>query len=216
MNSQTQWVNKACLPTVGGKPIESKKADFALSFSPQHPEISQQYAALRTPGQEPFALSQMNDISTSKLVLFIGAEVKKLGGNEAEAKAQLFNWLGAGVIKMRKLVRKINYTAVNTLPQLGWTIVGHDWKLYMAIGRGNKAEDEISIIGPLQGYTVDTTGFLGAFKLLRLMENIKQWAKEQYWSWYVKTIIDPLKGLTKSPEEAAEDEEIEEGDVSDA
>ena len=157
----------------------------------------------------------MKDLCTSKLVLYLGAKVLKHGENEAEAKADLFTWLGAGVIKMRKLLRKVGRSPNTTLPHLGWTIVGHDWKLYMAIGRGNSSDDEISIIGPLHSYTADTASFVGVFKLLRLMEDIKQWAGERYWPWYLINILDPLKGLAKSTEEVIDDEEDEEDDISD-
>ncbi|KAL9098026.1 MAG: hypothetical protein Q9163_006229 [Psora crenata] len=207
---QTQTINTSYLPRIDGVPIESKKADFALSFSPQHPDVKSHYTALQVPGSEPSTLSQLNDVCTRKLALYLAAEVKKFGGNEMEAEAQLFTWLAAGVTKSRKLLKKAKFASSDTLPLLGWTIVGHRWELYMALGKGIEEASEINIFGPFRTCAVDTRTYFSVFKLLRINERIKLWAREQYWPWFCEAVLDPLKGLPKTPEEMDEDEEDDE------
>lgn len=166
-----------------------KKADFALAFSPLHPEVEQKYKSMADRyGARP-PLSQMNDDYTQSLALIAGAKVKGRGGNELEGNGQCFQWLGAGVQKLRSMID----TNETTYPLLGWVIVGSKWELYMAVGLGNRPKDEISVFGPLEGCAVDTRSPFGAFKLLRLMERVKDWARHVYWPWYCRVVvIEPL------------------------
>ena len=64
------------------------------------------------------------------------------------------------------------------LPLLGWSVVGHDWKFYIAYGEGNGVGDPVRILGPLDGGAVSTRGLVGVFKLLQLVERIKKWARD--------------------------------------
>lgn len=151
-----------------------------MSFNAAHPDVNKKYEQIGGSGRPN--LSQMSNISTSKLTLYLGAEVKIYGGDEVEAKGQLFTWLGTGIIKTRQLLIKMDkVTKDYTQPLIGWTIVGHEWKLYITVGMGNEWQDEIGIYGPIKACNVDTSGYLGVFKLLRLTERIKLWARETYW-----------------------------------
>ena len=123
-------------------------------------------------------------------------------GREKEGQAQLFTWFQAGVTRLRKLLNIVGSgtpTAESTLPLLGWTVVGERWELYMAIGEGNEATDPVLIIGPFRECQCDTTSFFGVFKLLQLMERVKDWARDVYWPWYCETVIEPLKLLKGQP-----------------
>ncbi len=197
ISSQTQSISKSCLQTSEDEAFPSKKADFAIAFSPSHPDVQKEYDALYSEGGVRPSLSQMNDVYTTTLALYLGAEVKKFGGDEVEARGQCFQWLGAGVKKLRDL---IDSTEV-TLPLLGWVIVGHRWELFMAIGKGNDPNDEVTVFGPIRGCTIETWSYFGAFKLLRLMERIKHWARKTYWPWYYKAVIEPLKLTTNDDDE---------------
>jgi hypothetical protein len=198
--SQSQMIDPNCLSVYGKPPtpVESKKSDFALSFSPKHPDVKEQYSKVQTASKELVTLSQMSDDCTSKLVLYLGAEVKKLGGNDVEAQGQIYTWLGSGITKRRQLMASAPQHTDQSLteqpmPLLGWTIVGHQWKLYMAFGDGNSMNDKISIIGPVPGCNVTTETYYDSFKLLRLEERIKTWARETYWPWFRDALLKPLK-----------------------
>lgn len=138
----------------------------------------------------------MSDIRTSQRGLYLGAEVKKPGGNENEAKGQLFTWLGSGIIKQRQL---LSQTASSqpipelTMPLVGYTIVGYRWEFYVAYGHGNKATDDIHILGPLPGVNIGTSSCLEAFRLLQFDERVKKWAKDRGWPWFRDRIMEPLK-----------------------
>ncbi|KAG8532425.1 uncharacterized protein KY384_002910 [Bacidia gigantensis] len=221
-NIQSQMINEACLPMNAGVTVESKKADFALAISPDHPDNATQYHALNSVDVvEHFTLSQMNDTCTSKLVLYAGIEVKKASGDKTKALAQLITWLAAGIMKRRKLLSKANESsptspsakhASTTPPLIGFLVHGHTWELFMAIGIGNNVDDKITILGPLRSLTFTTCDYSGCFSLLRLMENVKNWAQTKYWEWYVPAIIESLKGAEKSIAEIMEDNDMSDGD----
>ena len=194
--SQTQTIDETCLQICGDRVSQGKKADFALSFSPQHPDIRTHYDQMEIPGHGGSTLSQMSDICTSHRGLYLGAEVKKSGGNENEAKGQLFTWLGSGVIKQRQLLSQADPSQSvpeTTMPLVGYTIVGYRWEFYVAYGHGNNTTDDIYILGPLPGLNIGTSSYLDAFRLLQFDERVKNWAKHTYWPWFRDRIMEPLK-----------------------
>lgn len=199
--SQSQLIAPSCRPTYKGQQYQSKKTDFALAFCDEHPEVSQKYDELGSFLKRP-ALSQMNSISTSKMAFYHGGEVKTPRGSRIEAQAQLFYWLGTGIIRMRKLVEKIGRGTLATddlMPLLGRTIVGHTWEFYIAFGVSNKFHDEIHILGPVEALSCSISSWHNTFKLLQLEERIKDWARRVYWPWYCRAIIDPLKRVIDLP-----------------
>lgn len=190
--SQTQSIDKKYLQHFrDDNHFPHKKADFALAFSPIHPAVQKKYAEVRKPGEESPQLSQMNDVYTRTIALYLGAEVKKFGGNEEEARGQLFQWLGAGIMMLRTLIDDNHRTPPP--PLLGWVIVGHQWNLFMAVGDGNKSGDDILIFGPIPLCSVTTNNYFGTFKLLRLLERVKEWARRTYWPWFCDAVMKPLR-----------------------
>ena len=69
----------------------------------------------------------------------------------------------------------------------------------MAIGDGNQENDPIIIIGPFKSCQCDTFSYDGAFKLLQLIERVKDWARESYWPWYCEAIVEPVKMVKGQP-----------------
>ena len=51
----------------------------------------------------------------------------------------------------------------------------------MAIRDGNLEEDKIIILSPLRDYQCDTLSYVRAFRLLQLIERVKDWAWPSYW-----------------------------------
>ena len=127
-----------------------------------------------------------------------GTEVKKDGGNVVEGKGQLLTWMGAGITKIRQLLAEVNEgtpppPSKEAMPLLGWTVVGHRWELFAAAGMGNGVKDPIRVFGPILGCTIETRSWLGAFKLLQLIERVKEWMRDVYWPWFYKEVMAPLR-----------------------
>lgn len=75
------------------------------------------------------------DASTSQRPVACGLEVKEQGGDYNVAVMQLGIWCAAGLELVRTLWEEGSNAEgrVNTLrPMVGWTVVGHDWKLHIA------------------------------------------------------------------------------------
>ena len=150
--------------------------------------------------------------------MYAATEIKVPCGSRSEAQAQLFTWFQTGFTRLRKLLMKVGHgtPSVDTRqqPLLGWTAIGEVWDMYMAIGDGNQETDRIIIISPFETCRCTTNTYYGAFKLLQLMERVKDWAREVYWPWYCEAVIEPLKLVASMPiteeEKAAEAADIEE------
>ena len=69
----------------------------------------------------------MSDAYTSSVVLGCGVEIKESGGDYNEAVLQLGIWCSAGLQKRGEL-STIDISP-SQKPLLGWTIIGHEWKL---------------------------------------------------------------------------------------
>ena len=152
-----------------------------------------------------------------KLITYSATEIKTPSGLGSEAKAQLFTWFQAGFTRLRKLLKRVGKgtpTADSTLSLLGWTAIGELWDVYMAIGDGNQETDPILILGPFETCRCTTNSYFGAFKLLQLIERVKDWAREKYWPWYCEVVIEPLKLVQDQPmtqeESTAEAADVEE------
>ena len=149
--------------------------------------------------------------------MYSATEIKTPSGSGSEAKAQLFTWFQTGFARLRKLLKRVGNgtpTADSTQPLLGWTAIGEVWDVYMAIGDGNQESDPIIIIGPFETCRCTTNSYFGAFRLLQLIERVKDWARERYWPWYCGAVIEPLKLVQDQPmtqeERAAEAADVEE------
>ena len=130
-------------------------------------------------------------------------EVKPPGGNDTEATVQLFTMLGSIVIMMRQMATNIKSKYARTIdsipPCLGLTVVGHRWSLYVAFGKGNDASDQIVVMGPITDCACETSETVGVYKLLRLQECIKRWARMKFWPWYRRSVLEPIVGNPPLP-----------------
>lgn len=74
----SQSIDSIYLPNSTTPGLITKKADYALTFSPCHPEINKLYRPLLRKG---YILSQMTDAHTKRLAMASGAELKPAHGN---------------------------------------------------------------------------------------------------------------------------------------
>jgi len=154
---QTQSISSSLLPTHTSISF-AKKADLALAFSPSHPEVFRTLEPVHNQYPE-LSLSQMDDAYTMRVPLVAGVEVKERGGSYNEATVQLGVWCAAGLEKLRRLREERHEKRLRESgevdeplrregegeggpelpPFLGWTVVGHEWKLHVVWkdGSGN-------------------------------------------------------------------------------
>ncbi|PBP19287.1 hypothetical protein BUE80_DR009523 [Diplocarpon rosae] len=114
----------------------AKKADLALAFSCDHPSVAAAVEPVQKANPD-LCLSQMTDAYTSTVPLACCLEVKEGGGDYNEAILQLGIWCAAGLERLRGLRTLAEPNSRSDLeeelpPFLGWTIVGHDWKLHIS------------------------------------------------------------------------------------
>jgi hypothetical protein len=150
-------IDPTFLPTVDHIPV-TKKADYALAFTPDNLDIASLYNKLSLGGHN-YILSHMSDAYTSKIAMFCGIEVKSTAGSETEALTQLAIWSAGALENLRRLgcfgLRKQgaqydSYSCEQLLPIPGWTIIGNEWRLYIAYksdadeleSRGNTKQTE--------------------------------------------------------------------------
>ncbi|KAE8381618.1 hypothetical protein BDV26DRAFT_289258 [Aspergillus bertholletiae] len=137
--------------------------DYALSFSCRDPEVSNLYERVSL-GGHGYSISQTTDAFNKRTILFSGVEVKPDDGGKKEALAQLAIWLSANLEKMRRLGELVKRPLDVTdwlLATIGYTVVGHDWHVYIAYRIG----DEVHVVGPISAVLADTRSTYGILKL---------------------------------------------------
>lgn len=134
---QTQSIEPTFLPQHVSQSF-AKKADLALAFSSDHPKVATAIGLVHKANPD-MALSQMTDAYTSTVPLVCCLEVKERGGDYNEAIIQLGIWCAAGLERLRSLWTLSRSKSgshpeeVEELPPfLGWTVIGHDWKLHIS------------------------------------------------------------------------------------
>lgn len=89
----------------------------------------------------------MADTYTRLLVLFAAVEVKMEGGSDIEAKAQLAVNLASGLRCRKDLADaaggKAAIAAVADLPMMAWTVIGHQWNVYLGFVDSDSVDDRI-------------------------------------------------------------------------
>lgn len=91
----------------------------------------------------------MNNQFTEKLAMLAGIEVKPSAGNEVEAQGQLALWLAAGLRCREQLIQSTKRTvdSMDGFPLFGWTVFGHEWKLYLAFADADEERAVVSCFG---------------------------------------------------------------------
>lgn len=96
---QSQSIESPYLPASITPCLVNKKADYALVYSPRHPEVAEISRALLN----DYTLSQMADTYKKCVAMASGVEVKSAHGSNLEALAQLATWFAPGFTKIREL-----------------------------------------------------------------------------------------------------------------
>ncbi|KAJ5249497.1 hypothetical protein N7524_011813 [Penicillium chrysogenum] len=192
-NVQTQTIDPLLLPRLPHKTRVSRKIDYAFAFSVRDQQIKNMYdsVAIALPNQ---TISHTTDPFTKRVALFSGIEVKQSNGGKMEALAQLAIWLASGLEKLLELSNLQGKDAEHSslLPTLGWTVVGHDWHLYIAFRGIFEGQERIYIDGPIESVAASTRSYYGIFKLMDLVHRASMYAEEVYWPWMRDEILSPV------------------------
>ncbi|CAD6442215.1 1ef9a539-42cc-4dd9-89f6-13898e29da70 [Sclerotinia trifoliorum] len=192
-NVQTQTINPDLAPITPMKYRVQKKTDYTFSFHPNTPEMSQLYENLILAGLQN-RISQTTDVNTGSLALFSGIEVKPENGGKDEALLQLAIWLAAGLQNTRILGetgQNRPYLCDELHPMVGWTVIGHDWHMYIAYMDNQNGRDTFKVVGPWRVAAADTRDVYGIFKLLRLLGKAAEFGSKVYWPWLKEEILMP-------------------------
>ncbi|KAK5018655.1 hypothetical protein BJ546DRAFT_1080218 [Cryomyces antarcticus] len=184
---QTQQIDPSLLPDLHNRAISTaKKADLALAFSPDDSTVAKalRSASASRPGGTTF--SQMMDAYTSTVPLVCGIEVKEAGGDNNEALLQLGIWTAAGLEKLKGLCGG-EVPAGGLYPFMGWTVVGHEWKLHLSWMEEDSGR--ILVVGPFSPLTTGTSTYFDIFKLLELACRLRRWLAERYWPWLSSEVL---------------------------
>ncbi|KAB8263114.1 hypothetical protein BDV32DRAFT_136177 [Aspergillus pseudonomiae] len=174
---QSQQIDGDLLPMVTNNLTRiNQKADYALSFSCRDPEVSSLYERVSL-GGHGYAISQTTDAFNKRTIVFSGVE--------------LAIWLSGNLEKMRRLGELAKGPLDQAdwlLPTIGYTVVGHDWYVYIAYRLGN----EVHVVGPISSVRADTRSTYGILKLRDLDSRVRQYALDVYWLWVRDEILQPL------------------------
>ncbi|KAH0565616.1 hypothetical protein GP486_000974 [Trichoglossum hirsutum] len=178
------------LPTVNNQRIPYKKVDLVLAMSPRNPSVSTTCAKLRK-ANPLVRISQFVDAFLSRLVIPVFIEVGEAGKDYLEASLQLGIVGSAGLSQLerlgRTLVPKWKEEPV-MLPMLGWTVIGHDWKLHIICQLKFPGFEQSGTVvyGP---YDSGGTGsHFHIFTLLRVITMVVKWMEDVYWPYFSEMV----------------------------
>lgn len=153
----TQAIRQDLLPQLNSKIVIQKKADYAWSFSSQHPTVGKWYHRLSLAGQG-LSLSQITDSFSKRIALYCGVEVKRSGGDDQESLAQLCIWLAAGVRKLDELRKSVDGKAPATAIPADKSMNIEESQVEIGstanVASGNAMGDKLVDVLPLVGWTV--------------------------------------------------------------
>ncbi|KNG84678.1 hypothetical protein ANOM_006987 [Aspergillus nomiae NRRL 13137] len=187
---QTQAIDHSLLPRTPHQVLVNKKIDFTIAFALRDRRVKAVYDAFISASPDQ-TVSQTTDPFTKRVALFSGTEVKQSDGSSMEALVQLSIWLAAGLEKLLQL-RNLQGQEFDLLPTVGWTVIGHEWNLYVAFRGCFEGQDRIYIDGPTEVLSATTRTYYGIFKLIDLVHRVSVYAEEVYWPWLSAKILMPL------------------------
>lgn len=141
---QDQEINPSFLPRVPGEIGISRTVDYTFAFPIRDPRVKATYDKI-TSLQPTRTISHTTDLFTSRVALFSGIKVKESNGGKTEALLQLTIWFAAGLEKILNFGSSSNkkLDGSQLLPSIGWTVIGHDWRLYIGLRGTFESQDRI-------------------------------------------------------------------------
>lgn len=133
ISRQTQTIDPSLLPQIPCSVRISRQVDYSFVFSIRERNIKKKYSDF-VQAQPDVPMGHTADPFGRHLVYFSGVEVKQAGGDATEALVQLSIWLSAQLEKLLQLSKRQGKSLEESQlpPVVGWTVVGHQWNLYMA------------------------------------------------------------------------------------
>lgn len=164
----------------------NKNCDLALAIAPKS---NTDQELLKRALNRHGSVSQMLDAYTCRIPLTCGIAVKEFGGDGNEAIAQLAIWSAAGLFHVQQMlaIETQTFDAAALLPLPGWTVVGHQWDLYLIFLRSNS---DVVCLGPV--FSASTGTLLGLFQILKVLAGLQKWVENVYWPWLRQGLFGAL------------------------
>ncbi|KAF1352476.1 hypothetical protein BDV97DRAFT_147398 [Delphinella strobiligena] len=128
----------------------------------------------------------MSDLYTSTVPLVSAVEVKRYGGDTAEAELQLGTWQAAALAHFHCMFVGQDGRISTSLPQIGWSVIGHTWAFHIAWKDGVRGPTTIR--GPFLPGAGSTATYHGIFTLLSLLCNMFDWLLDTYWPEFARCV----------------------------
>ncbi|KIM93219.1 hypothetical protein OIDMADRAFT_61858 [Oidiodendron maius Zn] len=182
--AHTRQVCTELLPQQKDGRVPTVKVDHLLQFNPSHKQISPLYRAVFRSQPPSFSLSAFNDPVAAKTFTCAVIEVKPPGGNFQEASYQIAIASAAVLERIRTLGGDADGP-----PVVGWIVHGHFWTLHVSYREG---DGSIRVLGPYP--SGNTATYLGLYRLLRIIEEVKTWGRDVYFP-YLSSMLAQFVGL---------------------
>ncbi|KAF8861397.1 hypothetical protein BDZ45DRAFT_740462 [Acephala macrosclerotiorum] len=178
--AHTRVVCSDLLSQQNDKPIPTVKVDHLLQFNPSHRLISALYKPVSRSQPPSFSLSAFSDPVAAKTFTCAIIQVKAPGGNFQEASYQIAIASAAILERLRRLDGPGNDIGDggDHMPVVGWVVHGHFWTLHVSY---QEAGGSIRVLGPYP--SGNTATYLGLYRLLRIVEEVKLWGRELYFPY---------------------------------
>ncbi|CAK4019453.1 Hypothetical predicted protein [Lecanosticta acicola] len=161
-----------------------KKSDVAITYSPLSPAIRELRAEMI---KQDVGMSHFSDAFTEFVPVGFLVEVKSQSGSMDEAELQIAVCAAAAIAYL-DLLRPAEQDTPQEKPPvtLGWTVCGHDWKLWIAWQGEEKAVHVRGInLGSALG-SIGTSGLGNIFALICVLRRAIQWLDEEYMPVYTR------------------------------
>lgn len=176
-------------PTQTTSPVANKMVDYSINLQPEKTFMQQIYSALSFFNTN--TINQTNCESVSMHPAAISIETKTDRTGVADADVKLAVWMAAWRARMINIIpRKDTHDEVRCITQLGITVIGDVWKLYMLVDRG-RSELGCSELEFLEFRKAigNTSTVLGVYQLIAVLRHLCKWADEHLRSWLKDVFI---------------------------
>lgn len=173
----------------------SKKIDFCLHIEPRNSDAIEDEVALWTLKQyagdlEPCSINHTDFRALAFRPVTTAIETKREGGDDEEARLQIGVWQAAQWKMLHFLLAKQGkVAALQSLPFLPAVMIrGHHWA-FAATSRKDKKT--IFWAGHVFGSTENP---IGVYKIVRVIQELATWSRDEYWPWYKENVLDSAVG----------------------
>ncbi|CAG8408312.1 unnamed protein product [Penicillium salamii] len=171
-NIATESVDSRHQPRYTAHDTVNRQVDLVVGLPVELWEVDYEQAGLNTHGK---SFSHIDHPHTGKRIIGPGIAIQAADGNLMEAQVQLGVWM-AGLLMWAFAQRSVE----DLPPLVGCTVIGEDWKFYIAVGSGPGVLEEVRIWGPLSDLDGCTATVKHTMSLLGTLRRVMEYTIGQY------------------------------------